>query len=78
MARIIRAPADEIETLQKLPYADRIQLTDRLKPVVEQAQRQGIKIDPRVAALVGVAAIQGPKSQQLQKTANDARSASAQ
>jgi len=65
---LTRPPAGELETLQKLPYADRIALTDGLKKVAAKAQAQGVKIDPRVAALVGAgtAAVVGPRTKELQ------------
>ena len=42
------------------------ELRGELKPIVERAQKQGIKVDPRLAALVG-ASLVGPKTQELQK-----------
>jgi hypothetical protein len=62
---ITRPPADELETLKKIPDADRIKIYDGLNKAVQQAQKQGIKVDPRLAALVG-ATLVGPKTQELQ------------
>ena len=76
---ITRPPAGELETLSKLPNADRIKITDGLQKVVKQAQSQGIKVDPKLAALVGAgASLSGPKTQALQKKADDARQTAAQ
>ena len=51
------------------------ELRGDLRPVVEQAQRQGIKVDQRLAALVGAgtAAVVGPKTQNLQRMADEQR-----
>lgn len=72
---LTRPPAGELETLQKLPYADRIQLTDGLKKVVKKAQSNGIQIDPRVAALVGAGAAspEGPQTKRLRELAGTAQ-----
>jgi hypothetical protein len=66
---ITRPPADELETLKKIPDADRIKIYDGLNKAVQQAQKQGIKVDPRLAALVGAgtAAVVGPRTKELQK-----------
>lgn len=61
---LTRPPAGELETLQKLPNADRIKLTDGLKKIVPQAQAAGIKVSPALVALAGA----GPATQQLQRT----------
>lgn len=74
---ITRPPEGELETLKKLPNADRIKITDGLSQVVQQAQKQGIRVSPALGALVGVAISKGPKTQKLQKTAEDARNATA-
>jgi hypothetical protein len=63
---ITRPPAGELETLQKLPSADRLKLTDGLGKVIQQAQKEGIKVDPRLAALVGATAPKGKVQQQLE------------
>lgn len=47
-----------------------------LPRIVKTAQGQGIKVSPALAALVGSGAAIGPKTQSLQKTANDYRTAS--
>lgn len=72
---LTRPPVGELETLQKLPYADRIQLTDGLKKVVKKAQSNGIQIDPRVAALVGAGAAspEGPQTKRLRELAGTAQ-----
>jgi hypothetical protein len=66
---ITRPPADELETLKKIPYADRIKITDGLNKVVTAAQKQGIKVDPKLAALVGAATTPKlAKTRQLEQT----------
>lgn len=54
------------------------ELQGDLRPLVQQAQRQGIKVSPVLAALVGATAPKGPVMQRLQKTVDDYRSAAAQ
>lgn len=61
---LTRPPVGEVETLQKLPYADRVKIYDGLKQTIEQAQRQGVKVDPKLAALVG-ATIVTPRTREL-------------
>ena len=66
---ITRPPAGELETLQKLPNADRIKITDGLNKVVTAAQKQGIAVDPKLAALVGAATTPKlAKTRQLEQT----------
>ena len=66
---ITRPPAGELETLQKLPNADRIKITDGLNKVVTAAQKQGIKVDPKLAALAGAATTPKlAKTRQLEQT----------
>ena len=67
----IRCPAGEIDALAKLPYADRIKLTDGLKQVAQAAQRKGIKVDPALAAMIGATAVRGPKAQKIQQTRDE-------
>jgi hypothetical protein len=51
-----------------------------LKEITEEAQKQGIKVDPKVLSLIGASAAtpRGPKSQELQKTADEYRQNSTQ
>jgi hypothetical protein len=74
-AWLMRPPAGELETLQKLPYADRIQLTDGLKKVAQKAQSQGVIIAPELVQYLGMGAIL-PKSRQLQETRDRQRQSS--
>lgn len=68
---LTRPPVDELEGLKKVPYADRIKITDGLGKVVSAAQKQGIKVDPALVALtVGVA---GPKTKALQQKSAELR-----
>ena len=53
---LTRPPAGELETFQSLPYADRIKITDGLKKVVSQAQKQGIKVSPALLTAIGYSA----------------------
>ena len=69
MEFLSRPPAGEIDALAKLPYADRIKLTDGLKQVAQAAQRKGIKVSPTLAALIGATAVRGPKTKKLQQDA---------
>ena len=62
---LTRPPAGELETLQKLPSADRIKLTDGLAKMIPQAQAAGIKVDPRILALTG-STVTLPRTRQLQ------------
>ena len=50
-----------------------LELRGELKPIVQAAQKQGIAVDPKLAALVGV--VVGPKTRAIQKTADDFRNA---
>ena len=70
---ITRPPAGELETLQKLPNADRIRIEDGLNRAVQQARSKGINVDPALAAIVGASIPQGPKAQQLQRLADEQR-----
>ena len=71
---ITRPPKGELDTLMKLPNADRIAITDGLKQAVQKAQAKGIKVDPTLAALVGAVAIpKGPKTKQLEDTVEQYR-----
>lgn len=56
---LTRPPKGELETLQKLPNADRIRLTDGLRQVASQAQRQGIKVAPILTNLLSASVIAG-------------------
>jgi hypothetical protein len=51
-----------------------------LKEITEEARKQGIKVDPKVLALIGASAAipRGPKSQELQKIADEYRQNSTQ
>lgn len=71
MEFLSRPPAGEIDALAKLPYADRIKLTDGLKQVAQAAQRKGIKVDPALAAMIGATAVRGPKAQKIQQTRDE-------
>lgn len=68
-AKLLRNP-NVIETLTR-PSAAQIaeippEMRGNIKLLAEEAQKQGIKVDPRLAALVG-ATLVGPKTQELQK-----------
>lgn len=69
---LTRPPAGELETLQKLPYADRIKLTDGLKKVVTKAQSEGVKVNPSVLTVLGVSGGL-PRTQQLQQLRDELR-----
>jgi hypothetical protein len=65
---LTRPPQAELDALRQLPNADRIRLTDGLGKVVEEAKRQGIKVDSRILSIVGATgAIVGPRTKQLQE-----------
>ena len=64
-----RPPAGELEALQKVPYADRVKITDGLNRAVAQAAMSGkpLKLAPAVAAFMAAnTRIVGPKTQSLQ------------
>jgi hypothetical protein len=63
---LTRPPEGELETLRKLPNADRIRITDGLKPVVAAAQKQGISVSPAIIGMVGTASVVGPQTKKLQ------------
>ena len=58
---LTRPPAGELETLGKLPYADRIKITDGLTKVVSQAQRQGIRVSPVLLSYLAAASKSAPR-----------------
>lgn len=62
---LTRPPAGELETLQKLPYADRIKIMDGLKQAIPAARAKGVKVSPLVVA--AVAAGTRPQKQETQK-----------
>lgn len=74
---LTRPPAGELETLQKLPYADRIQLMDGLKKVAAKAQAQGVEVSPVLLKAIGATAAL-PRTQQLQETRDAQRQATQQ
>lgn len=51
---LTRPPAGELETLRKLPSADRLRITDTLKGVVEQSAKMGkpIRVSPAATAII--------------------------
>ena len=72
---ITRPPKGELDTLMKLPNADRIAITDGLKQAVQKAQAKGIKVDSTLAALVGAVAVpKGPKTRRLEELRNGSAS----
>ena len=46
------------------------ELRGDLKTVVQQAQKQGIKVSPTLAALIGATAVRGPKTRKLEQDAD--------
>lgn len=76
-----RPPTGELETLRKLPNADRVKITDGLQMVVDKAQQDGkpIKISPEVARFLrnGVS-LTGPMTQKLQQKSAEMRGAASQ
>lgn len=64
-----RPPKGELEALQKIPYADRVKITDGLNRAVAHASMSGkpFKLNPAVASFLAAnTRINGPKTQQLQ------------
>jgi hypothetical protein len=51
---LTRPPTGELETLQKLPYADRIRITDGIKKVVQEAQKKGVDVNPAWSAAYAI------------------------
>ena len=68
--------AEDVAQAMRLPESQRSGFVE----VVRQANEQGIKVDPKVLALIGASAAtpRGPKSQELQKTADEYRQNSTQ
>lgn len=64
---LTRPPTGELETLQKLPNADRLRITDGLKQIATAAQAKGIPISTSLASVLGLSSVQGPKTRQLQE-----------
>ena len=74
---ITRPPAGELETLQQVPYADRVRISDGLNQVIDQAAKSGkpFQVSPAVAAFLAANTRPvGPKTQQIKKTADEYRS----
>ena len=83
---LTRPPSGELETLEKLPYADRVRITDGLRQVIGKYQSMppgkawggshALPVDPRILRLVGITAVspQGPQTRKLQDTADEYRS----
>jgi hypothetical protein len=72
---LTRPPATELATLQGLPYADRIRITDGLRQVASVAQKTGVRVSPLLMSVLGSAATVGPKTKQLQATREQQRQA---
>jgi hypothetical protein len=53
---LTRPPTEELQTLQQIPGAERLKITDGLAKTVQAAQARGIEVDPRLYAIAGVAA----------------------
>jgi hypothetical protein len=53
---LTRPPTEELQTLQQIPGADRLKITDGLAKTVQAAQARGVKVDPRLFAIAGAAA----------------------
>ena len=64
---LTRPPAGELETLQKLPNADRIKITDGLAKVAAQAQKQGVRVSPQLLAIIATTGSpKGPVTRKLE------------
>ena len=67
---LTRPPKGELETLRKLPSADRLRIVDTLGKVVDQAATFGkpIKVSPAITALIagGLAPRQNPTDEWAQ------------
>lgn len=57
---ITRPPAGELESLRKLPNADKIKIIDVLRPTVEAAKAKGIKVDPALIGLISGSHLRHP------------------
>jgi hypothetical protein len=62
---LTKPPAGELERLRSLPHADRIIITDGMKPIVDEAKKRGVNVSPALLTALGASAF--PKKHALHR-----------